>query len=147
MKIIIGIAILAILAILAGMFYLVSQDSNKNNPEMVQSLKSDYTDISVSELKQMLENKDFRLVDVHIPEQQHILNTDNMIAYNDVEKFISEFPNKNEKVVLYCRSGGMSRTLSQKLIFQGYTNIYNLEGGLNAWQSEGNPTAAIGSLD
>lgn len=144
MKIIIGIAILAILA---GMFYLVSQDSNKNNPEMVQSLKSDYTDISVSELKQMLENKDFRLVDVHIPEQQHILNTDNIIAYNDVEKFISEFPNKNEKVVLYCRSGGMSRTLSQKLIFQGYTNIYNLEGGLNAWQSEGNPTTAIGSLD
>lgn len=144
MKIVI---IAVVLILLLGAVYLVAQNFSRNDLGVVPSLEFDYIDISVSELEQMLENKDFKLIDVHIPEQQHIPNTDKMIAYNNVDEFISQFPNKDEKIVLYCRSGGMSRALSQELIDKGYANIYNLAGGLNVWQANGKPTISIGSLE
>jgi rhodanese-related sulfurtransferase len=58
----------------------------------------------------MLTKKDFFLVDTHIPEQEHINKTDTFIPYNEIEKNLTKLPkDKNEKIVLYCRSGSMSR--------------------------------------
>lgn len=93
-----------------------------------------FHNISPQELQHDLENKDFFLVDVHIPKQEHIEKTDDFIAYNEIEANLSKFPkDKNEKIVVYCRSGSMSIEASQKLIDLGYKNVYNLEGGRNAY--------------
>lgn len=96
-----------------------------------------FTNISSTELSEMLTQKDFSLVDVHIPEQKHIPGSDAFIPFNEIDKITQEFPNKNEKIVLYCRSGSMSQTAADALVKKGYTNVINLSGGLNAWQSEG----------
>jgi len=94
----------------------------------------DFHNISPKELKRDLENKDFFLLDVHIPEQEHIEKTDAFIAYDEIENHLSQLPkDKNEKIVIYCRSGSMSLEASQKLIDLGYKNVYNLEGGRNAY--------------
>jgi rhodanese-related sulfurtransferase len=93
-----------------------------------------FHNISPQELQHDLENKDFFLVDVHIPEQEHIEKTDAFIAYNEVEANLDQLPqDKNEKIVVYCRSGSMSLEASQKLTDLGYKNVYNLEGGRNAY--------------
>lgn len=93
-----------------------------------------FHNISPQELQRDLENKDFFLVDVHIPEQEHIEKTDGFIAYDEIEENIDKLPkDKNEKIVVYCRSGSMSLEASQKLIELGYKNVYNLEGGRNAY--------------
>ncbi len=97
-----------------------------------------YQDINPKELSQMLKVKNFTLIDVHIPEQDHIPGTDALIPYNEIVSKLADLPqDKKATIVLYCRSGNMSQTASKALIKEGYTNVYNLAGGLKAWQSEG----------
>ena len=92
-------------------------------------------DIDPQDLSLMLEQKDFLLIDTHIPEQKHIPGTDAFIPFNEITDQLSQLPqDKNAKIVLYCRSGNMSERASQDLIELGYTNVYNLVGGTNAWQ-------------
>jgi rhodanese-related sulfurtransferase len=97
-----------------------------------------YTDLSPDELKPMLDNKDFFLVDTHIPAEGRLPKTDARIPYNEIEQQLEKFPaDKNAKIVLACRSGGMSSEASQTMVRLGYTNVYNLAGGMVAWQAAG----------
>jgi rhodanese-related sulfurtransferase len=98
-----------------------------------------YRMISVDELSQALKTKDFLFVNVHIPLEGNIPETDLDIPYNEIEKQINKFPaDKDAKIVLYCRSGSMGNTAAQSLADLGYTNVFNLEGGYNAWKAAGN---------
>jgi len=54
------------------------------------------------------------------------------ILKNKVEK---EIPNKNQKVIVYCRSGNRSKTAVNTLLKMGYKNVYDL-GGINGWPYE-----------
>jgi len=99
-----------------------------------------YTDISVAELQAMFENKDFLFVNVHIPFEGDIHDTDLSIAYDEINQHLDQLPeDKNAKIVLYCRSGRMSSDAAEELIKAGYTNVYNLAGGFNAWEAAGLP--------
>ena len=48
---------------------------------------------------------------------------------------IPELPDKNQLILVYCRSGNRSRQASAKLANLGYTNIVEF-GGINAWPGE-----------
>lgn len=99
-----------------------------------------YTNVSVAELQTMLVNKDFTFVNVHIPFEGDIANTDLSIAYNEIEKNLGQLPvDKDAKIVLYCRSGRMSRIAAETLVSLGYTNVWNLDGGMVAWEQVGLP--------
>lgn len=96
-----------------------------------------YTDISVSELQSMLSNKDFTLVNVHIPFEGNIASTDLSIAYDQVAQNLDQLPDKDARIVLYCRSGRMSSIAAATLVSLGYTHIFNLVGGMAAWEQAG----------
>lgn len=97
-----------------------------------------YTDVSVTELQTMLVNKDFTFVNVHIPFEGNIAQTDVSIAYDQIVQNLDKLPSdKNAKIVLYCRSGRMSAIAAKILVGQGYTNIWNLSGGMVAWEQAG----------
>ena len=99
-----------------------------------------YTNAEAAELKQMLANKDFFLVNVHVPYEGEIAATDAFIPYNEVETNISKFPaDKNARIFLYCRSGHMSTMAAEKLVKLGFKNIWNLEGGMITWKNAGFP--------
>jgi len=99
-----------------------------------------YKNMSVDELNERMEKEDFFLVDVHIPEEQHIKGTDLFISYLDVKENADKFPDdKDEVIVVYCRSGNMSMDASLDLIDMGYANVYNVPGGVNAWKAAGYP--------
>lgn len=86
-------------------------------------------------LSSWMEDKDFALVDVHIPEQAHIEGTDVFIPYNEIAENLEKLPNdKDAKIVLYCRSGSMSLESADLLTRMGYTNVFHLEGGIQAFR-------------
>ena len=100
-----------------------------------------YRNVSPAELRQMLADKDFFLVNVHIPYEGEIAPTDAFIPFDRTRSLIPEYPaDKNAKIVLYCRSGRMSDIAARELAAAGYTNLYNLAGGMNAWEDAGLPT-------
>ncbi len=97
-----------------------------------------YTDVSVKGLTAMLDNKDFELVNVHVPYAGEIGQTDTFVPFDQIEANINAFPtDKDAKIVVYCRSGGMSAVSARELVRLGYTNVYNLDGGMNAWIAAG----------
>jgi len=48
---------------------------------------------------------------------------------------ITELPDKEQMIMVYCRSGNRSRQASEKLAALGYTNVYEF-GGINSWTGE-----------
>jgi rhodanese-related sulfurtransferase len=99
-----------------------------------------YTDVSADGLQAMLANKGFLLINVHIPYEGELPDTDLFIPYNEVEANLDKLPvDKASRLVLYCRSGGMSAIAARTLVRLGYGDVWNLDGGMIAWQAAGYP--------
>lgn len=98
-----------------------------------------YYDATVPELKAILSNKDFLFVNVHIPFEGNIPDTDLSIPYDQIDQHLDQLPDKNARIVLYCRSGRMSEIAAKTLVKLGYKNIWNLKGGFLAWEAAGLP--------
>ena len=99
-----------------------------------------YNNINADELKTILNNKDFVFVNVHIPFEGNIADTDLSIPYDQITEpaNLAQLPaDKNAKIVLYCRSGRMSALAAEALLKLGYTNIWNLKGGMLGWEQAG----------
>ncbi len=96
-----------------------------------------FVDINVKQLAEMLKTKDFILVNVHIPYEGQIPGTDLFIPFNEVDSYVDKLPDKNAKIVVYCRSGSMSTIAAKRLVDLGYTNVMELDGGFNAWRAAG----------
>ena len=99
-----------------------------------------YNNINADELDSMLKDKDFVFVNVHIPFEGNIVDTDLSIPYDQITEpaNLAQLPaDKNAKIVLYCRSGRMSEIAAEALVKLGYADIWNLDGGMVQWEREG----------
>ena len=126
--------------ILIAAVILVGCQSKSVTGETVTAVGGSYQNITSDELNAMLKNKDFVFVNVHIPFAGNIANTDLSIPYDQIRipENLSQLPDdKNAKIVLYCRSGRMSEIAADELVSLGYTNIWNLTGGMVEWEQAG----------
>lgn len=59
------------------------------------------------------------------------------VGYNDfnIDKTIENLTDKNAKIVVYCSLGIRSEKIANKLKNKGFTNIYNLYGGIFEWKN------------
>ena len=104
-----------------------------------------FTRITPAELQTMLQNKDFPLINVHIPYEGEIEGTDQHLPFDQILQRLSELPSdKSAKIVIYCRSGNMSTQAAGELVQAGYTNIWELGGGMIAWDAAGLPLITQG---
>ena len=100
--------------------------------------KKSYENISVDQLEKLMDQKDFTLINVHIPYQGEIEKTDLLIPFNAVNQHKNLLPkNKDAKIVVYCMGDSMGSIAAEQLIKMGYTRVFNLSGGMMAWQYRG----------
>lgn len=101
------------------------------------SNEESYRQISMEEAVNMMETeKDYILLDVRTMDEYkegHI--PDAICVPNETigEDAIAELPDKEQVILIYCRSGNRSKQAAAKLSAQGYTNIYEF-GGILDWQ-------------
>ena len=138
-----GVALIAVVAgwaILSGSPGKGSPTASTGAPQgtVVQANGGHWTNITPDTLSAMLAKKDFTLLNVKTPYSGEIAGTDLYIPYTDLVARASQLPSdKGARIVVYCRSGNESAIASQTLIDLGYTNIDNLDGGMNAWTASG----------
>ncbi len=98
-------------------------------------------EISVAELDTLLKTDEaFFLLDVREPNEAAIsqIPASVMIPLGQVAQRLSELP-KDVPIVVYCHHGGRSARAAQFLQEQGFTDVKNLRGGIDAWALEIDP--------
>lgn len=91
-------------------------------------------DIDAKELSEKLDQVvliDVREVDEFHGDLGHIPNA-KLIVLNTIPNKLSEIP-KDKTVVFVCRSGGRSARATAHALEHGYTDVYNLKGGMILW--------------
>jgi rhodanese-related sulfurtransferase len=140
----IAAGIAALLVVFAVGFVVLGQAGSGSSPSQVtgeaifQGNGGHWTNVTPDRLAQMMTQKDFTLVNVKTPYIGEIQGTDLYIPYDQISGRAAELPaNKTAKILLYCLTGHSSAVAAQTLLDLGYTNVWNLDGGMQAWQASG----------
>ncbi len=124
-----------------------SKDLSSGNVNTVTPPLRD-AEITVEELKVALDkNENIFLLDVRsLGEYQagHVAEVDILIPHTDVLQRLEELPSdKNKYIYCICRSGRRSAYVTTALITLGYTNTYNVIGGMIEWSGTGYPVESV----
>lgn len=85
---------------------------------------------------EMIQDHTIQLVDVRTAEE---FNAGTIGHAKNIDYLSSEFIeglnvlNKDEPVYIFCRSGNRSQKARQIMLEHGFTQVYDLDGGYNAW--------------
>ncbi|MFD1163449.1 rhodanese-like domain-containing protein [Hwangdonia seohaensis] len=92
------------------------------------------------EVQTLLELNNVQLIDVRTPKEfkeGHIENAQNIDFLSSTFTEDIKTLDKEKPIVVYCRSGKRSANSTKKLQEAGFTEIYDLEGGILKWKQEG----------
>jgi adenylyltransferase/sulfurtransferase len=101
-------------------------------------------EITVGELKEKLDaGEEVAVLDVREPHEYEVANLEaqgaKLIPLGELPNRLSEL-NQNDKVAVYCKTGGRSAKAVKILQDAGFGNVYNVEGGITAWSEEIDPS-------
>ena len=121
--------IIAVSVVLMLIFLLVGCNDGNN--------KNVYEQITPDEAKALMDSEDgYIILDVRTPEEfaaGHIAGAILIPDYEIGEKAESILTNKEQLILVYCRSGRRSKNAANELATLGYTNIKEF-GGINDWK-------------
>ncbi len=95
--------------------------------------------IPINEFENLMNSENVFLINAHIPYQGELSNTDLFAEdWENMVTYVNELPSdKSTPILIYCRSGRMAQISAEQLIEMGYENVYNLDGGMKAWETSG----------
>lgn len=122
------------LYILLLMLLVTAQSCNEPKPEQV-------TVISPQEMRESLnEDRLLQLLDVRTTEEYevgHLRDSQNIcVTDSDFKEKVAKL-DKNKPVYVYCKKGGRSAKAAKILTEMGFKEIYDLDGGITAWDEAG----------
>jgi sulfur-carrier protein adenylyltransferase/sulfurtransferase len=97
--------------------------------------------ISVQELKRKTDAREaFELIDVREPFEYEIARIDGakLIPLGEIADRMDELQ-REQAIVVHCHSGKRSAQAVRLLQQRGFSNVYNLEGGIDAWSDQIDP--------
>src|SRR5438046_196691 len=97
--------------------------------------------LSVNELKRKMDAREaFKLVDVREPFEYEIARIDGaqLIPLGEIAERAGELQ-REQQIVVHCHSGTRSAQAVRLLQHRGFNNVYNLEGGIDAWSDQIDP--------
>lgn len=131
------IKITGVFLLMLFMFLACNQNTeqNKNNEDTAVAVQN-YLNISSEEAKRIMDSdSDFVILDVRTEEEfaeGHIPGAILVPDYEIVEKVEAIVTDKNQTILVYCRSGRRSKLAAQELLKLGYTDIREF-GGIIDW--------------
>lgn len=129
--------IIALFIILSTLFIsgctTLNKEISSKDQESVKVSK-----ITSEEAKEEMNNRDVIILDVRTEDEYNSGHIENsvLIPVDDLEDKAEELlVNKEQKILVYCRSGNRSKKAADLLVEMGYTNVYDL-GGIKDWPYE-----------
>jgi len=115
--------------------------SSCNNNQAQQS-GSVIENVDAKTFKELVDAGKGIILDVRTPEEvsQGYINNASTINYYDAD-FAEKINliSKDKEIYVYCRSGGRSSEAAELLKKNGFSKVYNLKGGISAWENNGFP--------
>ena len=113
--------------------------SNSTNRSNISSKSNTYQQITAEDAAKMMQSEtDYIVLDVRTEQEYasgHIPGAVNIPNETIASGAIQQLPDKEQLILVYCRSGNRSKQASEKLVNLGYTNIVEF-GGINDWSGE-----------
>jgi len=140
-KLRIGFLIVVTLFLLVAVgYYYVSQQSYTNYISHQTTTSLTYVTISAAESKQLIETQpkeEIVILDVRTVEEYHEGHIEGAILI-PLQKLQKNYAmsDKDRIIIIYCRTGVRSAQASQILVDNGFTKVYNMDGGITAWINE-----------
>jgi rhodanese-related sulfurtransferase len=139
------VSIFLMIALVVLYFSSVVNAGDKTLEQIVQEAKAAINEISIAEVKKMIDNKeDIILLDVRDKEEYetgHIPGAINISRGSLELKSNLIIPDKTKKIIVYCGIDRRSPLATKTLNDFGYKNAINMIGGLKAWKEVGYPVA------
>lgn len=97
-----------------------------------------YQSVSQEKAAELMETEEnYIILDVRTQneyDEGHLPNAV-LVPHNTIKGDVPELPDKDQLILVYCRSGNRSKVAAQALADQGYTNVVEF-GGINTWKGE-----------
>ena len=106
---------------------------NPNRPPMVKA-------IGPKELKALIDGNKVKLYDVRPEKERSIAKIASSVAFDDATMATAEELPKDTGIAFYCHHGNRSRAAAEHFVKLGFSNIYNLAGGIAAWSKDVDPS-------
>ena len=123
----------------AAALLLLTGCGGRGEADQAQATEATYRQISQEEAAEIMNTQgDFLLLDVRTQaefEDRHIPGAICIPTETIGTGEIPELSDKNQRILVYCRSGNRSKQAAEKLARLGYTNVLEF-GGINTWTGE-----------
>lgn len=127
----------------------INSFSQKNLQQLLKKYNTESVPyISVNELQKekpfdSAQGNSIIILDAREPKEFKVSHLKNAVCvgydFFNLENTLKKLPkDKNTKIVVYCSLGIRSEDIAEKLQKEGYTNVFNLYGGIFEWKNQGN---------
>ena len=104
------------------------------------SEQATYTDVTVEEAQEIIDQQEVVVLDVRTVEEYNSSHIPDalLIPVSELESRLDEL-NPSDRILVYCKSGVRSAKAAGILVDNGFTCVFNMEGGIIEWQAHSFP--------